>query len=274
MGVKLQAASGGSVELSPTNTASNYTVTVPAATTTMVGTDVAQTLSNKTWASPASSTVSSGTAISTATTSFTASISGTTMTVTAVASGTVQVGQVITGTGVTAGTVITALGTGTGGTGTYTVDTSQTVASTTITIVGVQFNSIPSWVKRITVLFYGYSTSGTSQKLVQVGAGTVSSSGYLGAGANVDAAPAATNSTAGLLIDSTGAAELLHGAVTIYNFGSNIWILTNLSAVSGNNQAQVSGASIALGGTLDRVKVTTVNGTDTPDAGSINILYE
>lgn len=65
--------------------------------------------------------------------SFTASISGTTMTVSAVASGTVLVGAVISGTGVTAGTRIVGYGTGTGGTGTYTVDTSQTVSSTTIT---------------------------------------------------------------------------------------------------------------------------------------------
>ena len=48
MGVKLAAASGGSIELVPTNTASNFTVTVPAVTGTMVGTDATQTLTNKT----------------------------------------------------------------------------------------------------------------------------------------------------------------------------------------------------------------------------------
>jgi hypothetical protein len=61
---------------------------------------------------------------------FTAGISGTTMTVSAVASGTLRLGMEITGTGVTAGTRITDFGTGTGGTGTYTVNNSQTVAST------------------------------------------------------------------------------------------------------------------------------------------------
>ncbi len=66
---------------------------------------------------------------------FTGSISGTTMTVTAVTSGTIKVGSGVTGTGVTVPTYITALGTGTGGTGTYIVDASQTVASTTLTSV-------------------------------------------------------------------------------------------------------------------------------------------
>lgn len=61
--------------------------------------------------------------------SFTASISTTTLTVSAVSAGTIRVGMPITGVGVTTGTVITALGTGTGGTGTYILNKSQTVAS-------------------------------------------------------------------------------------------------------------------------------------------------
>ena len=64
---------------------------------------------------------------------FTGSISGTTLTVTAVTSGNIGIGSVITGTGITSGTTITGLITGLGGTGTYTVSASQTVASTTIT---------------------------------------------------------------------------------------------------------------------------------------------
>jgi hypothetical protein len=66
------------------------------------------------------------------TATFTADITGTTMTVSAVASGSLSVGQQVYGTGVSALTRITALGTGTGGTGTYTVTPSQTVASTTM----------------------------------------------------------------------------------------------------------------------------------------------
>lgn len=62
---------------------------------------------------------------------FTATISGTTMTVSAITQGKLVPGQIISGTGVTAGTFITANGTGSGGTGTYTVSISQTVGSAT-----------------------------------------------------------------------------------------------------------------------------------------------
>ena len=69
------------------------------------------------------------------TSSFTGSISTTTLTVTAFTVGTIAIGQVIAGSGITVGTIVTAFGTGLGGIGTYTVDVSQTVSSTTITAV-------------------------------------------------------------------------------------------------------------------------------------------
>jgi hypothetical protein len=69
---------------------------------------------------------------------FTGSISGTTLTVSALATGSSNliVGETIYGSGIAPGTVITAAGTGTGGTGTYTVGTSQTVASESLTAAG------------------------------------------------------------------------------------------------------------------------------------------
>jgi hypothetical protein len=62
----------------------------------------------------------------------TGDITGTTLDVTAVSSGTLQIGQTLEGANVTDGTIITAFGTGTGGTGTYTVSPSQTAASAAI----------------------------------------------------------------------------------------------------------------------------------------------
>jgi hypothetical protein len=73
---------------------------------------------------------------------ITGSISTTTLTVTAVSSGTLAVGMTIQGAGVTANTIITALGTGTGGAGTYTVNYSQTVGSSTL--YGLNWSVLPS----------------------------------------------------------------------------------------------------------------------------------
>lgn len=71
------------------------------------------------------------------TTTFTGSMSGTTLTVTALGFGApIAVGMYVDGTGVTDGTYITAFGTGTGGTGTYTINQSVTASSTTLTAHG------------------------------------------------------------------------------------------------------------------------------------------
>lgn len=76
--------------------------------------------------------LSNGVSVLTTAAVVTGDITTTTLNVTAVTSGTLDIGQVISGTGVTAGTRIVAFGTGSGGIGTYTVDVSQTVTSTTI----------------------------------------------------------------------------------------------------------------------------------------------
>jgi hypothetical protein len=238
-------------------------------------------LANTTWypyAGAANSQLISGTTVSTATTSFTASISGTTMTVSAVASGTIAVGQLITGTGVTAGTTITALGTGTGNTGTYTVSASQTVASTTITIVGVDFTGIPSWVKRITVMLNGVSTSSTSLRQVQLGTSSgIETTGYTSSGFGFTGGVNGSSSSTGILLDGqTPNGSLLYNAVmTINKFDSSSWVASSLIAATTGSVSQfMSTGSKSVSGTLDRIRVTTVNGTDTFDAGSVNILYE
>lgn len=223
-----------------------------------------------------SNIIKSGTALTYAT--FTGSISGTTLTVTAVSAGTIQIGQVISGTGVTAGTTITALGTGIGSTGTYTVNTSQTVASTTISTVALDFTGIPSWVKRVTVMFNGVSTSGTSDVIVQIGAGSVEITSYSGL---TNRSPAGGTSTTSLStsfnIDGgiADASTVRRGLYVMDLIGSNVWVLGGSQAAIGvaNNMCFTNGSK-TLSSTLDRIRITTVNGTDTFDAGSINILYE
>lgn len=138
------------------------------------------------------------------------------------------------------------------------------------------FTSIPSWVKRITVLFKGVSLSGTSDYLVQIGAGSVTSTGYLcSAGfAGNGGTWSVTTSTAGFLVNSGNASRLTHGAITIQLQDTNTWVASGNFATTTSNTSGNTAGYLALGGTLDRVNITTVNGTDTFDAGSINILYE
>lgn len=159
------------------------------------------------------------------------------------------------------------------------ITSGTAVASTSGT--SINFTSIPSWVKKITVMFSGVSTSGTSIPLIQLGdAGGIETTGYLGGAGIYEDGPTVTTTaqTTGFGIDSShSAAFVIHGSATISSFGSNQWIYSSSMA---NSSATNSGACFTGGGsktlsdTLTQVRITTVNGTDTFDAGSINILYE
>ena len=146
------------------------------------------------------------------------------------------------------------------------------VASTSGT--SIDFTGIPSWVKRITVMFNGVSTNGTSNPLVQVGAGSVATTGYAGTGAYLLATPSGSLFTNGFGITGAAATNVYQGQLTLTTLGSNVWICSYVLPASNSAQIFFGGGTITLSGNLDRVRLTTVNGTDTFDAGSINILYE
>jgi hypothetical protein len=157
-----------------------------------------------------------------------------------------------------------------------TITSGTTVASTSGT--SIDFTSIPSWVKRITVLFNGVSTNGASIVLVRLGTSSgVVATGYLGTVDTSTTATAAEVITTGLATERSGAASsamVRNGLITWCAFGNNTWSGSVSVGNSGGGQMSYGASSIPLGGTLDRVRITTANGTDTFDAGSINILYE
>jgi hypothetical protein len=142
----------------------------------------------------------------------------------------------------------------------------------------IDFTSIPSWVKRITVMFNGVSTNSSSPYLLQIGSGSITTTGYVSSGANLDPASsiAASGSTAGIkLCNTTGATVIFGGSVVLNLLSSNTWVASGILARSDNAGSQfLNSGYVSLGGTLDRVRITTISGTDTFDAGSINILYE
>ena len=151
------------------------------------------------------------------------------------------------------------------------ITSGTAVASTSGT--SINFTDIPSWVKRITVMFNAVSTNGTSSLQVQIGAGSVTSTGYVSSGWTTNTNNA--NSTAGFLMTGTNAAAYAwSGIATICLLGSNGWSFASNTSYQSSSALSLGSGYVGLSGTLDRVRITTVNGTDTFDAGSINIMYE
>jgi hypothetical protein len=148
------------------------------------------------------------------------------------------------------------------------------VASTSGT--SIDFTSLPAWVKRLTVIFNGVGTNGTAGYLIQIGSGSVTSSGYVGGGNRLGVATGVpATSTAGFLINSAASGGAKNGSIAIKLMNTTFGYVADgvMFSSSETNQYLTAGA-VTLSGLLDRVRITTTNGTDTFNAGSINILFE
>jgi hypothetical protein len=149
------------------------------------------------------------------------------------------------------------------------------VASTSGT--SIDFTDIPSWVKRITVMLSGVSTNGASPIICRIGSGgSVSTSGYVGNRATI------TNASSVSIIDVSTALHISSSPTTAAQCAAtvvwlkvtgNTWVGTSSSRDAGTVTSTCN-STLDLAGALDIVRVTTNNGTDTFDAGTINILYE
>lgn len=151
-------------------------------------------------------------------------------------------------------------------------------AQATTSGTSITFTGIPSTAKRITVMFNGVSTSGTNNPIIQVGSGSVTTSGYAGATAYLlhTGSVQITNYSSGFALNSTGqaAATVMSGNMILMLQSGNTWTCSFTTGWSNNVAITTGGGSVTLSGALDRVVLTTVGGTDTFDAGSVNIIYE
>lgn len=141
------------------------------------------------------------------------------------------------------------------------------------------FTGIPSWAKRFTIMFSGVSTNGSSLVIVQLGdAGGVENAGYISKGGYVisGSSVAVSAITNGIAIDNfVSAGDTRTGNVTICTISQNSYIASYLGEHSGASLALALGTSSkTLSDVLDRIRITTVNGTDTFDAGTVNVMYE
>ena len=160
------------------------------------------------------------------------------------------------------------------------MDAQASTSGTSITFTG-----IPSWAKRITVMLNGVSVTGSSYVLVQIGSGSTTTSGYVGSGTNTGTGAGASIYTVsytnafGMSGSSPGTSNY-NIIGTLVNISGNNWIWSCVGNDGGTAVGLMGAGKIALGGVLDRVvfaastSSSTMSGTDTYDAGTINIMYE
>jgi hypothetical protein len=158
----------------------------------------------------------------------------------------------------------------------------RTTEVATTSGTSVDFTGIPSWVKRIIVVFDQVSVNGSSGVQVQLGdSGGVETTGYLSTGAYISTVGATTTAassgaTAGFIIFALSAAYLRDGIMTIANISGNKWVASHsMSIIDGATAISLHGGGRKeLSATLDRIRITTVNGTDAFDNGTAAIIYE
>lgn len=152
------------------------------------------------------------------------------------------------------------------------ITSGTAVASTSGT--SIDFTSLPNWIKRITVMMNGISTNGTSNVQIQIGSGSVTTSGYSSSASFITTGVGSATSTTGFIVTpSVAAATVSSGNIMLCLISNNAWTYSGLLSLATGTQLS-AGVSASLGGILDRVRITTVGGTETFDAGQINILYE
>ena len=147
------------------------------------------------------------------------------------------------------------------------------------TLTSIDFTGIPSWVKRVTVVFNGVGINATTEIQIQIGSGSVTTSGYTSSCARFNAGgtglPASSFTSGFQATNGLSSSSTLSGFATIVSMPSNSYgYSANLDFGTSGNTICPSTGAVTLSGSIDRVRITTVSGTATFNAGNINILYE
>lgn len=147
-----------------------------------------------------------------------------------------------------------------------------TTSGTTANITG-----IPSWTKRVTLMFDGVSSNGTGHLRMQIGdSGGLETTGYIGDAMQITSSATTNgNSTANfpLSVDNS-AGRSYYGALTLEleDLANNVWTLRG-QLTSGTNGLFMSTGRKSLSAVLTQITLT-FGGTDTFDAGAVSAMYE
>lgn len=154
--------------------------------------------------------------------------------------------------------------------GVLTAATAQTASGSS-----VDFTGIPSWVKRITVQIAGLSFAAGGAGVIQIGSGSLTTTGYTGFTQGLSSTPTAntTSITNGFgALTTSAAATTVIGSYVLTNVTGNQWLATGQTVRGADSVTNWGYGFITLSGTLDRLSLVAT--TSTFDAGTINILYE
>jgi hypothetical protein len=249
--VSIKGTGGGSVTLDAGAAAANSTLTIPNVTGTVLQSGTAVTVAQG--GTGAATLAANNVLLGNGTSALQVVAPGTTGNL-LTSNGTTWQSTAPASTGITSGTA------------------QASTSGTSITFTG-----IPATAKKITVILNAVSTDGSGDVVLQVGAGSIQTSGYTGAAWGMAGTSANANvnwSTYATTNDGNTAASVRNGTIELAYLGSNIWSIVISYGYSNTNRIGGGFGTVTLSGTLDRVRITTSNGTDNFDAGSINILYQ
>lgn len=167
-------------------------------------------------------------------------------------------------------------GTGTAAVQGVSTNLVQGTAQNTTSGSSFLFTGIPSWAKRVSIVFNGVTKSAGANLLVQIGSGSVVSTGYSCVISQAAAAAVAssTATTGFAFYTQNSTSHAMHGAATLANVSGNIWVFNGLLADPVQTTLHSTAGMLTLSGALDRINITTSTGTETFSAGSINVVWE
>ena len=175
----------------------------------------------------------------------------------------------------TSGQVLTSAGSGAVPTWATATNLTRGTAAATTSGTEVDFTTLPSGIRKITLVLDSVSINTTDNVFVRLSTGgTFATTGYESQSMriqNASTSAAVTDTTQFVIISNDNASRLWTGSFTWHNITGNTWVMSGNCNTDGDARAVVCSGRIALGGTLDGLRMRTAG---TYDGGQINIFYE
>lgn len=147
--------------------------------------------------------------------------------------------------------------------------------STSNTVLDFE-NIFTSATKRITVMFNGLSTNGSVSYLVQLGETVGGVPSYFTS--NYNSTSVSTSSTAGFIVVSGSAVNLISGHMVITKAASptpnDLWVASLACKFNTGGSGYGAGDALIPTNALTSLRITTTTGIPVFDAGGVSVMYE